>query len=363
MVSTADVKFYKVGAAGLGGTISATQITTAISNNLFSNVTGAERIVGEDYYLAIAAKNTNADEAWIILTSGLIPIAPPTDTTWKWGFDAAGNNGTAQTIADQFTAPTSVTWHTAGNEPPTPNVGKLKAGEYVPIWIWSHVEAGAASRPDDTAIFNFTLFIPRGGSPDPGSGGGGETTSLDVFGISKIYATASGGRTYNSNWHTATSHEWDATGGQVPAANLDPQDFFADLISPTTCRAIVDATTKTLTADTNADRNSWRYYIKDPADTAAYSTWKWSESVEITVYYKAGQSYAGGSIHVHCRLMGPGEHWNAIDKMIMYTHRPVHKYLMDSVNQGERCLTKFRKEEFHKSVAYGEGYAENIIFT
>ena len=265
----------------------------------------------------------------------------------------------AQTIANIGVEPTGVTWRSAGVEPSTPNIGKLIHQQYVPIWVWWHVEDTAIARTDDTAIFNFSFFIASTGGGDPGSGGEGNVT-VDTFGVRKIYATASGGRVYNSNWHTATAHQWDATGGQVPAANLDPQDSLADLISPTTCRAIVDPITKTLTADTNADRNSWRYYIKDPSDTATSSLWKWSESVEITVYYKAGVSYSGGSIHVHCRLMGPGEHWNAItDDNVNACKAAGHEYSYEIKENG---VNEFRKEEFHDSVSAGEGYADNVIF-
>lgn len=268
----------------------------------------------------------------------------------------------AQTISIVSQAPTNVQWYSAGSEPSGSNVGRLKAGEYIPVWVWWHVDANAVARIDDTAIFNFSFLLPSGSTPDPGTGGGGGSGggNLDTFGIRQIYATITGGRVYNSNWHTATAHQWDATGGQVPAANLDPQDSMADLISPTTCRAIVDPSSKTLTADTNSNKNSWRYYIKDPACTAASSPWKWSESVEITVYYKAGVSYSGGSIHVHCRLMGPGEHWNAItDDNVNACAAAGHEYSYEIKENG---VNEFRKEEFHKSVAEGEGYAENIIF-
>ena len=362
MVSKTDVKFYKSTSSGLGGAITATQITSSTFNNLFGNVTGAERITGDDYYLCMYVKNTHSLEEMNSFNFWLDTDSPQPDSTIKWGLDIAGINGIAQTILNVYVAPINVTWHTAGNEPAGFNIGKLKAGEYYPIWVWWHIDANAISRTDDPAIFNFSFLIPSTGTPDPGTGGGGGGTTLqtDVFGIRKIYPTATGGRTYESNWHTTTSHQWDATGGQVPGANLDPNDEMADLVAPTTCRAIVDSGTKTLTADTNADRNSWRYYIKDPDCTAASSPWKWSESVEITIYYKAGVSYSGGSIHVHCRLMGPTEHWNAItDDNVNACAAAGHEYSYEIKENG---VNEFRKEEFHKSVAEGEGYAENIIF-
>lgn len=360
MAGTSFVKFYKSASSGLGGAISATQIVDGTFNNFFGNVPQSEQAAGEDYYLCMFVKNTHNVDAMDNFAFWLDVDSPPSDTQIKWGLDAAGKNGTAQTIANIYAAPTSVTWHTVGSEPTTPNVGKLEDGDYYPIWVWWHVDAGAVSRIDDTAMFNFTFFIPVGGSGGGGTGGG--TATMDQFGIRQIYDTLSGGRTYYSNWHlpTTTTHTWDASGGQVPAANLDPQDSMADLIAPTTCRAIVDASTDTLTADTNSDRNSWRYYIKDPADTASTSTWKWSESVELTLYYKAGASYSGGSIHVHCRLMGPSEHWNAItDDNPSACKAAGHEYSYEIKENG---VNEFRKEEFHDSVGSGEGYADNIIF-
>ena len=182
---------------------------------MFGNATGAERIAGEDYYRCMYVKNTHAVDTMDDFNFWLDTDSPPVDTTVKWGFDIAGINGTAQTIADVFTAPTDVLWRTAGNEPTGANIGKLESGEYFPVWIWWHVEADAISRTDDKAIFNFSFLLPGGSTPDPGPGpgGGGGGTTLDSFGIKKIYATLSGGRVYNSNWHlpTTTTHSWDGT--------------------------------------------------------------------------------------------------------------------------------------------------------
>jgi len=323
---------------------------------MFGNVPRNEQVTGKDYYNCMYLKNTNPTEAMNSFNFWLDSVdIQRNDTVIKWAFDIAGKNGTAQVVGDVNTAPTNVLWHTVGGEPFSPNVGELVAGAYLPIWVWWHVNANASSRTDDSAFFNFSFLIPSGGT-----GGGGGTTTLDDFGIKKIYATMSGGRTYNSNWHTATAHQWDATGGQVPAANLDPQDSLADLISPTTCRAIVDPVTKTLTADTNSNQNSWRYYIKDSLDDETASTWKWSESTEVTVYYKAISDYSGGSIHVHARIMGPTEHWNAItDDNPAGCAAAGHEYSYEIKKDG---TNQFKKEEFHASVADGEGYADNIIF-
>lgn len=52
----------------------------------------------------------------------------------------------------------------------TANVGALKAGSSIPIWLWYHVDANAVSRLDDSELFGFSFDIPTGGT---GSTGGG----------------------------------------------------------------------------------------------------------------------------------------------------------------------------------------------
>jgi predicted phosphodiesterase len=275
-------------------------------------------------------------------TSGLV---------FEKSFGTSTGGIVAQEIANVGDEPVGITWIPAGVEPSTPNIGQLNHGQYIPIWVWWHIEANALAGIDDTAIFNFTFFITSSGSGDPGTGGEG-TVTIDDFGVRKIYATKTGGRVYNSNWHTATTHQWDGTSGQ-DFDNLDPQDPMADLVCPATNRAKVDADLKVLIATTNADKNSWRYYVKDPGDDATSSTWKWSESLEITVYYKAISDYSGGSIHVHCRIMGPTEHWLALNTCSGAGHEYSYEIKKNLVNQ-------FRKEEFH--VEPDSGYCNNIEF-
>jgi hypothetical protein len=196
VVSTTDVKFYKV---HLGGAFStSTEVQTGAENNLFGNVPGNDVVTGKDYYDCIYIYNSNQTEDmkllsfWLTSQSGF----PYADTLTKWAKDAAGLNGTAQTIADANTAPTSVVWNTlSATEPSTVNIGTLKPGEYYPLWIWRHVNANAAARKNDGPLFAFSFDIPSSGS---GSGGGGGGLDLDIFGIAKMFKTKTGGREWFS---------------------------------------------------------------------------------------------------------------------------------------------------------------------
>jgi Cdc6-like AAA superfamily ATPase len=73
-ITAANLKFYQSAtwsdAAGNGGDISANEITTATSQNIFPNITDAERGTGITKYKKIFLKNLNADaynnvHAWI----------------------------------------------------------------------------------------------------------------------------------------------------------------------------------------------------------------------------------------------------------------------------------------------------------
>ncbi len=347
MVGSSDVKFYKSANSGLGGAISSTQITTNTANNLFSNIPQSEEASGKDYYLLMYVKNTHPSEDmgmfsfWLSSNSGI----GYADTAVKWAKGTSGLNGVEQTIGNIYTPPSGVTWTgLSSTEPSTSNIGLLAPGQFYPIWIWRHIDAGAVARRDDGPLFTFAFDIVGSGTGGSGTGTGG-TVDLDSFGILKIYNTRTGGRVWNSNWDTATSHTWSGNSGQIPDTSRDPQDPMVDLNCPDTCKATTDSTLDKLRADTNTDQNSWRYYINDP-DHA----WKWEPSIESTIYYKAINDQVSGTIHVHCRLMGPTEHHQAI----AVCAAAGHEYSFEIKKTAD---VQLRKELVHPA------YADNIIST
>jgi len=66
----------------------------------------------------------------------------------------------------------------------------------------------------------------------------------------------------------------------------------------------------------------------------------------------------GGTIHVHCRLMGPGEHWNAItDANPNACPAAGHEYSFEIKDNG---TIQLRKEEAHLETT-PDGYAVSQI--
>jgi len=99
------------------------------------------------------------------------------NTVWRFARDAAGRNGTAQTIASITTAPTSVTWRELSEIPFEPMISTFDANDTYPLWIWRHITATAFSdeefsQKDDPCIFNYAFKIGVAGTPSPGEGPG-----------------------------------------------------------------------------------------------------------------------------------------------------------------------------------------------
>lgn len=133
----------------LGDEISSTGVSLTPLNNLFDNVSSAERASGTVEYRCFYVKNEHSTEE---LQNTSVFISKQTDSTTtsvSIGLDSAGINGTAEVVPDETTAPVNVTF----TEPVTPGtalvVGDLEPGDYFAVWVRRTVNAGTADRPSD----------------------------------------------------------------------------------------------------------------------------------------------------------------------------------------------------------------------
>ena len=146
-------------AAALGGAMSTAGggvITkTKTFNSIFDDVTGAEAAAGDIEYRCIYIHN---EHATLTLSSAKVWIeANTTNTEIDIGLDLAGKDGTADTIADESTAPDpAVTFaHNCTAYASGLSLGNLAAGEGYAIWIRRTITAGMTADDDE----NFTLKI------------------------------------------------------------------------------------------------------------------------------------------------------------------------------------------------------------
>lgn len=158
-IASTDIDFHLSGGASnsdpdaaLGGVISSTQITDATIANLFDNISGAEASAGDTEYRCFYVKNNHGSltlqgaEIWIETNT------PSGDTEATIGLGTSAVNGTEQTVADESTAPSGVTFSTANGQGNALSIGDIPSGEHKAIWVRRVVSAAAAAFNSDSVV-------------------------------------------------------------------------------------------------------------------------------------------------------------------------------------------------------------------
>src|SRR5687768_11458567 len=159
-IVAADIKEYKStfsagGIDSLGGAITATEITDNTTHNIWDVVSSTESNTGDTEYRCIYVKNTNAT---LTLESAKVWIAtntPSTDTSVEIGLGTSAVNGTEQTVANESTAPSGVTFSTAAGEGNALTIGNIPNGQHKAIWIKRIVGATAGAYNDDNYVLSY----------------------------------------------------------------------------------------------------------------------------------------------------------------------------------------------------------------
>lgn len=159
-IVASDIKEYKStnsasGIDSLGGAITATEITDNTTHNLWDVVSSAESSAGDTEYRCIYVKNTHAS---LTLQSAKVWIqtnTPSSDTSVEIGLGSSAVNGTEQTVANESTAPTSVTFGTAAGEGNALSIGNIPNGQHKAIWIKRIVSAAATAANDDSYVLSY----------------------------------------------------------------------------------------------------------------------------------------------------------------------------------------------------------------
>ncbi len=154
-ITSTDIKFRLSGGgsntapnASLGGAKSSTEIGTGL-HNLFDQVGSAETTSGDTEYRCFYVHNAHAtlslDNAVVYIQSN----TPSGDTSVEIAVGSAAVNGTEQTVANESTAPTGVTFSSAANLGAALALGNIPAGQHRAVWVKRIVNAGAAAYNDD----------------------------------------------------------------------------------------------------------------------------------------------------------------------------------------------------------------------
>ena len=151
-ITSSDLEFYLSGGssnsnpnAALGGAISSSAITNASDNNLFDDVTGDEADSGDTEYRCIYLKNNHGS---ITLQNSKIWISSNTtssDDTLDIALAGEGLNSSAETIANENTAPSGETFSAPANKGAGLSVGNVPNGQFYGIWGRRTVSASASA--------------------------------------------------------------------------------------------------------------------------------------------------------------------------------------------------------------------------
>jgi hypothetical protein len=159
-IVAADIKEYRStfsasGVDSLGGAITATEVTDNTTHNIWDVVSSAESSAGDTEYRCIYVKNTHGS---LTLQSAKVWIqtqTPSADTSVEIGLGTSAVNGTEQTVANENTAPSGVTFSTAANEGAALSIGNLPNGQHKAIWIKRIVGSAATAANDDSYVLSY----------------------------------------------------------------------------------------------------------------------------------------------------------------------------------------------------------------
>lgn len=155
-IASTDIKFRLSGGASnatqiasLGGVKSTTTDATA---GIFDDVSSAESAAGDVEYRCVYVHNNHGTLTLTGAVAWLAANTPSASTDVAIGVGTSAVNGTEQTVANESTAPTGITFVAAATQGAGVALGDIPAGQHRAVWIRRTVTAGAAAAAD-----SFTL--------------------------------------------------------------------------------------------------------------------------------------------------------------------------------------------------------------
>lgn len=162
-IASTDIQYRLSGGAGnaspaasLGGAKS----TTAAGTSIFDDVSSAEAVAGDTEYRCVYVHNAHASLTLVGAVAWVPTNTPSASTTVDVGVGTSAVNGTEQTVADENTAPSSVTFAAAATQGAGIALGDIPAGQSRAVWLRRTITAGAGAVND-----SFTLRVTGDTAP------------------------------------------------------------------------------------------------------------------------------------------------------------------------------------------------------
>lgn len=169
-IITNDLKFYLSGGTtnvnpnnSLGGARSTVGGGVQVSgtlNNMWPDIGNVESADGSTKYRCIYVRNDNVEFTWSNAKIWVSTLTASTSDEIDIAIGSAAINATEQTIANETTAPTSVTFSRPTTKGTGLNIGTLTAGQHRSIWLRRVVQPGATQISN-----NFYILAVEGETP------------------------------------------------------------------------------------------------------------------------------------------------------------------------------------------------------
>lgn len=154
-IVASDIKLYLSGGAAntdpnasLGGARSNTELVSGTIHNLFDKVTSGEAAAGTTEYRCIYVRNEHATLTWEDVAAFIASQTTSADTSVEIALGSSAINGTEQTIANETTAPTGVTFSAPADYATGLAIGNMAPDDHKAIWVKRVVDAGAGVAND-----------------------------------------------------------------------------------------------------------------------------------------------------------------------------------------------------------------------
>lgn len=142
--------------ASLGGAKS----SSSASASIFDDVSSAEASSGDTEYRCVYIHNNHGTLTYLGSKVWIQTNTPSADTDVAIGLGTSAVNGTEQTVADENTAPSGVTFSAPTSFAGGLSIGDIPAGQHKAVWIRRTINAGAAVASD-----SFTLRVQGDTNP------------------------------------------------------------------------------------------------------------------------------------------------------------------------------------------------------
>lgn len=137
------------GNASLGGAKSSNAASASV-DALFDQTSAAEASAGDTEYRCVYLHNGNASSTMLSAVVWISANTPLAGSTLDIGVGTAAVNGTEQTVANESTAPSAVSFSAPSSQGAGLALGDIPAGQHKAIWLRRTITAGAGASANDT---------------------------------------------------------------------------------------------------------------------------------------------------------------------------------------------------------------------